>query len=367
MKKLSQYFLLFILSTVFFSGFSHAQQESGDRLGELFTIYGVEVNEVAANAAIARKLAISKAESIAFDTLKTKLVAADDLHLLANTDFLDIKSLVSGIEVNDERAFSNRYMAKIDISFNPEAIIEIFNQAKAAFILNAGSEICVAHGHKEGLVTRLWEEDNLAKKIWISMNVVNRLRTYKIAQGSLIERGSLSSSSVEIGGFEIAQTFANGCGTGAGLVLFTHAVQNSNTGEIALRYSYWISDTLISKSGIETVSDGQLVETAIMKVIQQALDDSDEGWRQTSMIDGAEQGELLLLVNTDKVIMLSDAKKKLSTLSLVNKIDIVQISIPLSQLNIHYTGSHDQLMRAFSQVGYRVINWGQENLLVPVK
>ena len=48
------------------------------------------VDETAANASIARSQAISKAESIAFDKLKSKLVALSDLHLLSNTDFINI-------------------------------------------------------------------------------------------------------------------------------------------------------------------------------------------------------------------------------------------------------------------------------------
>ena len=183
MNKSCKFILILLVAPLWASSPSLAQQTTGDGLEALFTINSIEVDETARNASVARNQAIIKAESIAFDKLKSKLVAIDDLPLLANTDFLNIRSLVRGIEVSEERAFSNRYMAKIDVTFNPDSIIALFTKAGASFILNAGAELCVAHGHKEGLITRLWENDSRARVIWQGMDLINRLRNYKVALG----------------------------------------------------------------------------------------------------------------------------------------------------------------------------------------
>lgn len=351
-------------------GSAYGQHVSQDRLEALFTISNIAVDETAANASIARSQAISTAESIAFDKLKSKLVALSDLHLLSNTDFINIVNLVRGIEVSEERAFANRYIAKINVTFSPDAVIKIFTQAGASFILNAGSELCVAHGHKQGLVTRLWEADNRAKQVWQDIDLINKLRSYKIAQGTLKQRMVLDANSVELGGFEAAKTFAKGCGTRAGLIIFSHAIPDLVNGGTILAYKYWISDMLIANEGTlyapqdqgSTGIDAQL-ETLVASIIEI----SDESWRQKSMVKGDEKSEITLLLHTDQIKALVEAQKKLTDLSLVSNVSVIRISIPFSQILVSFTGSRDQFLQAISQVGYSLEAWGQESLLVSSK
>ena len=351
-------------------GYAYGQQVSQDRLEALFTINNIAVDETAANASIARSQAISKAESIAFDKLKSKLVAINDLHLLSNTDFINIINLVRGIEVSEERAFSNRYIAKINVTFSPEEVMKIFTQAGASFILNAGSTLCVAHGHKQGLVTRLWEVDNRAKEIWQSTDLINKLRTYKIAQGTLKQRMALDAKAVEVGGFEAAETFANGCGTRAGLIIFSHAMPDLTNGGTIINYKYWISDMLIENEGTlyapkdEGSSD---VDAKLTQLIDDIIEISDESWRQKSMVRGDEKSEINLLIHTDQIKALVAAEQKLAGLSLVSNVSVKRIAIPFSQIRVSFTGSHDQFVQAISQVGYSLEAWGQESLLVSSK
>ncbi len=370
MKKITKALIIFIVSCWMSGGYAYAQQVSGDGLESLFTINSIAVDETAKNASIARSQAIEIAESIAFDKLKTKLVALDDLPLLSNTDFLNIRSLVLGIEVKDEHAFSNRYMAKINITFKPEAVIDLFTKAGASFILNAGSELCVAHGHKEGLITHLWGLDNRVSAIWQGADLINRIRTYKVAKGTLKERMSLNATTIESGSFEVAENFAKGCETGAGLIVFTQLMTNYQTGASELNYHYWLSDMLITDAGTFNVplgSTSKQIDALLAQLINQIIESSDEIWRQTAMVKGDEKGEMLLLLHTDQITALAEAEKKLATLSVVRNVSVLRIAIPLTQMKVSYTGSHDQFIQALRQVGYSLEAWGQESLLVPIK
>ncbi len=367
MKKIL-IFLFFLLSFSFLSSnLAMAQQASGERLEALFTIKGIVVDETAANASIARRQAISKAETIAFNSLKEKLVAIDDLPRLANTDFLNVSSLVRGFEVNEERAFANRYMARIDITFNPDSIIEIFTKAGVAFILNAGAELCVAHAHKEGLITKLWEEDNKAKNVWQQLDHKNRLRDYIVAKGTLAERRSISSESIKYDGVEAAKDFGQGCGSGAGLVIFTKLIGVPLTANFSLQYSYWISDVQLHGQGIIKAEEGMVVEDLIATVITKIVEISDENWRQISMVRADQKANIRLLIHTDQIEMLTRVQQKISTLSIVSDIKNTRIGVPLSELHLYYTGSHMQLVKALSQIGFALEPWGEESLLVPLK
>lgn len=370
MNKNLKNLLMFMLLFCFNCGSAYGQHESQDSLEALFTINNIAVDETAVNASIARSQAISKAESIAFDKLKSKLVALSDLHLLSNTDFINIINLVRGIEVSEERAFANRYIAKINVTFSPEEVIKIFTKAGASFILNAGSELCVAHGHKQGLVTRLWEEDNRAKEIWLDTDLINKLRTYKIAHGTLKQRMALDAKAVEVGGFEAAETFANGCGTRAGLIVFSHAMPDLIKGGTIIDYKYWISDLLIEHEGTlyAPKDEGSAgVDVKLSQLIAKIIKTSDESWRQQSMVRGDEKSEIYLLLHTDKIKTLVAAEQKLMGLSLVSNVSVKRIAIPFSQIQVSFTGSREQFLQAISQVGYSLEAWGQESLLVSSK
>lgn len=368
---LTNKFILYFIFCIFFSlglsGYSHAQQLSGDRLEDLFTINNIEVNETARNATIARSIAISKAESIAFDKLKTKLVSSSDLHLLNNTDFFDITSLVLGIQVSDERAFSNRYTAKIDVTFSPEAIINIFTDAGAAFILNAGAELCIAHAHSEGLITRLWESDNKANFAWKKIDLINRLRNYKIPRATLSVRKALDTKSAEIGGFDHAATLGKGCGSGAGLIVYTKLITDETIGRSGLHYQYFISDILLSDTGSLFTMGEETIDELMVRLIAIIIDKSDESWRQAAMVKGDETGEIYVLLHTDTVNALARAQQNLQSLSVISQINVLRIAIPLSKIKISYTGNQQQLEKAFQQVGYNLEDWGQEYLLVRQK
>ncbi len=370
MNKNLKNFLVVTLLFALNCEFAYAQHVSQDRLEALFTINNIAVDETATNASIARSQAISKAESIAFDKLKSKLVALSDLHLLSNTDFINIVDLVRGIEVNEERAFSNRYIAKINVTFSPEAVMKIFTQAGASFILNSGSELCVAHGHKQGLVTRLWEEDNKAKEIWQSADLINKLRTYKIAQGTLKQRMALDANSVEVGGFDTAEIFANSCGTRAGLLIFSRTMPDLINDGTIIEYKYWISDMLIENKGTlySTKDEGSAgVDAKLSQLIADIIEASDESWRQKSMVKGDEKSEIYLLLHTDQIKTLVAAEQRLTGLSLVSNVSVTRIAIPFSQIQVSFTGSREQFIQAISQVGYSLETWGQESLLVSSK
>lgn len=130
-----------------FCAFLAAPASAAPGRSDVFVVAGVRVDETAANASAARDQARLVAYRTAFERLVRRVASADEAARLIPTlvvDDMTIDRLVTGIDIEEERAAANRYVARMTLNFNPNATRTFLRERGFAVLETRGPPVLVA-------------------------------------------------------------------------------------------------------------------------------------------------------------------------------------------------------------------------------
>lgn len=359
--------VVFMLLTVS-GGSVNAQANSvqaNASLDQLFTIRDVKVDESDRSASRARQAALLKAEADAYQKLLTKLTQAEDRVRLPELTVAERQALISGIELVDEQTSSRRYVATLNVRFEPSSVSSFLAEHNVPHVLGTGSDILVLHSHQRGLINILWEPDESLSAARDSVDWVNRIRGYKFPRGELRER--MAASAAEVAGLDEQAALAVGGVSGLdSVLLMSSKMMKKNDGSSILMYQFLASDSGVVGEGAIPVEEGtpNLDEAAAIVVMyEQVLENVDSSWRQRLLVDTGTQGTLEVLVPSLSLEDLAHVERSLAEISLVQSYQISAIGLPLSQFLINYTGRLDQLALALKFAGLELKPYGTQMII----
>jgi len=133
---------------------------------DLFTVAGVPVDQNAASASEARTAALANGQRAAYRTLMQRLALREDQRQVpAVTDAL-LNELVQGLEIADERTSATRYIAKLTVSFRPNAVRNLLRQNGIPYSETQSRQQVVLAVLETDLGKTLWNEPNPWRDAW---------------------------------------------------------------------------------------------------------------------------------------------------------------------------------------------------------
>lgn len=141
---------------------------SSSAAGSVFIERGVPVDVTAGNAAQARDRAIVQAESSALARLYAKLTPATDNRQPPALTAADLERLVSGFEVEGERASSVRYVGRMTIAFRPDAVRQLLLRSGARYAEVVGKPALILPLDLTGTEPALWT-DGPWRQAWLAL------------------------------------------------------------------------------------------------------------------------------------------------------------------------------------------------------
>lgn len=338
--------LLFILAL---GGPVSANEES--ELDALFTIRRVGVDVTAASAAVARTRALEQAESKAFDLLIAKLTQPEDRENLPALSRTERLNLIRGIEVVEEKSSTRRYVAYLNVAFEPSLVSRFFADYGVPHIFSAGAGLLVFHVHRRGPVITFWEKDPVIDAAREDVDWVNRLRIYDWATGSLSERVTLTADQVTHFDGEASLTLAQQYGREAALLLVTD--WDASLG--VLTYEAALMPVGVRfQGGFDTGTAPQREKAGLMAAYNEILEAVDADWRSKLLVDVSLAASIDVDVPSMALDHWLDIQTRLDRVSLIRRTETLLLGLPISQIRIHYTGLEEQLLLALNEVGLTV-------------
>jgi len=365
MKKLSLLRLSAVFLAVFGFGYAPSAAQDSAELERLFTTYNIAVDVSARNATLARATAIAQAEMQAYEKLFSRLVSEDQRALVPPLAAQTLRNYMRGFEVHDEASSTGRYMAKIDISFMPQAIMDHWTAAGARFSLNAGPMLCYVHAHTSGRTALLWDQSNPALAAFNLIDWKNALRNYTPVAPTLKVRAALDAALVIRDKQQAANQLVTSCASGESIVVSTELIDGYADGNMTLNYNYYVSDTELSGEGTLTFMDVESETEIIARALRAILSTIDDNWRSLTTVEGSEDNDVKLLIAVNSIADIANARQALKSLSIVKNITTNALSLPLSKITVAYTGTFEQFSLAVQQAGYTVSPWGDALMLSP--
>ena len=142
---------------------AHAQQAD---LNDVFLVRDVQLDETAISASAARSIALEKGQIEAARRLFARLTR--DLHA-ASVEVVDaqtIRALVSSLQIGDEKTSDVRYLAKLTVAFNPDAVRRFLRFADVPFAELKSRPVLVIPVLQQSGQYVLWEDPNPWREAW---------------------------------------------------------------------------------------------------------------------------------------------------------------------------------------------------------
>ena len=119
---------IFVVLTAFLFGFSFYAK------ADMYAVYGIHVDVTAQNATQAKEQGVTEAQEKAFYKVLDRLTLVKDMEALPVLSTEDVLNLVKDFSVSHEKTSSVRYIADVDVQFNPEAIQNFFQEHRVPYV-----------------------------------------------------------------------------------------------------------------------------------------------------------------------------------------------------------------------------------------
>ncbi|WND02177.1 hypothetical protein QGN29_11510 [Temperatibacter marinus] len=385
MKKNMPFYWFLMVFLTFKASFSasggslHAQDfiRSTEALDILFTIREIKIDRSDRSSLIAREKGLQEAQEHAFNSLLRKIVSNEDLDRVPQISFREKVSMIRGIEYVSERRSGKRYLATINIGFEPVKLASFLSENGIPHVLGAGTGVLIVHTHSHNGLDYMWEETNPALAAWNNVDSLNRLRSYKSLEDSLSIRATIGAETVKgallsdkEGGAAFFQKLAKENGMDEAVLMHTNYNEFTQT----VDFMYKLTATGLSGQGTIqkdiafTLRDNS-ESNAVNKLsfaLDQILAEVDDSWRSRLLINSSVVGEISLIIPTNSLSDLATVQRAIDSLSLVQEWKVLEIGIPVSKAFLKYRGREDQLTLALKLAGLKIEAYGEEWLLKPL-
>jgi hypothetical protein len=337
----------------------YAQQT--DSLDRLFTIRELKVDETARRASDARRVALEKVEIIAYEKLLLKVTQPEGRAVLPELSTNEIRALISGIEVVEEQSSSRRYIASLNVRFEPGLVSQFLAEHSVPHVLSTGRGVLVLHAHKDMFSEYLWEPSPEILEARDSVDWVNRIRQYVFPRGELRERAAVTFGEVNNLKARAAYKIAQPLDVQSVLLISTEWVAEESGA--SLRFKFKSLDGQAEGVGSVEQLTGEREADVLRRGYEIILDKIDSEWRDQLLVDTGVGGELQAIVATSTGDVLSAVEARLGDVTLVNEFRILEVGLPFSVIQFHYTGREDQMMMALRYAGLNIEAYGDRKLI----
>ncbi len=161
-KKKTQviYWFLAVFTALAFSALSNPVR------AEIYLIKGVKVDAKSKTASEAKIKAMQQGQVAAFRKLINRLSSSPQAQTLLKLPAAEIGRLVRGISVTEEKTGPKRYIAELNISFQPAAVRSLMNQFSIPFSDKQADPVLILPVYIEDGRAILWDDPNPLKTAW---------------------------------------------------------------------------------------------------------------------------------------------------------------------------------------------------------
>jgi hypothetical protein len=302
---------------------------------DLYTIKGVHEDVTAASATAARSIAQVNAQRAALGQLMRRLTASADWSRLPQVSDTAVQNAVRGFQVASEKSSSTRYIADLNVSFNPAAVRSML---RGASILYGETQA------KQALLVPVYVKDG-KPDIWggnpwqaalAASDLDNAITPFLLPVGDIEEFGILTADQAIAG--DKSAIAALGQRYGVDDVVVAIATANgSNVSVKAIEYSPDASAPIAhTYQSINDAPEGLLAALG-------------EQWKRETIVAPGSQAHLTAVVSFPGLDQWQAIRQALGSTPLVNGLQVDGITSNSAEVELSYRGGTDKLALALAQ------------------
>lgn len=377
--------LFFFLAFLFGCWSLSAQaQTAPNSAASVYGVGNVGVDITAASAAKARDQAIAEAQRSAFTQLLQRFGAAPSAG--ANLGDNDLATLVQNFEVRDERTSSVRYLGRFFVQFRPTAVRNFLSKRHVAFNDTQGDPILIIPVTKIGEAPILWQQATPWFAAWTKAAQDGGLVPIVVPSGTPEDQTLFNASDAVLGKVEPIKLLIDNYHTsGAFVAVLNGSTDNPAAGfTIDLQHfgSGFDEGSAVEHIALQGTQDKAAVPQILNQAVEQIRQRIEKDYRDnlrsvvvdnaaTSLAGGGnvndpslstpmaaavngQTGRMNRLPVTAQFNTLAEwaeMQRRLLASPGVNRVDIASVGHGVTQIELGFTGSPEQIQASVAQQG----------------
>ncbi len=336
---------------------------------DVFTIDRLPVDATGGSAAKAREVALAQGRSKALRQVLQRLSPQDYWGILPRIGEGESVSLVSGIQVSNEKTSATRYLAEVTYSFEARRIHDILRVNQIPFSETQAREAVLLPVLEVADGISLWEEGNIWAIRWKKRSLTNELVPLFLPLGELEDIVSVNVADAVSENWDALGPFAGRYGVGD-VVLAQATLQGEEESQTLLIKTVRLSSQNLELGVPRGVGvlvrnrQGLPIEDLIDFGIDQILLRLQESWkRQTIIRSDAVESLLGATVRFEGLREWLAIHNRLSGTPTVSDVEIEALSLTGGKLLVRYVGSVAQLRVAMAQQELNLLETDGLNLI----
>jgi Uncharacterized protein conserved in bacteria (DUF2066) len=336
---------------------------------DVFTVSGIAVDATSSDAVSARAQAVREGQQAGLDRLLRRLVPAEAYPRLPPAASLPIDNYVQSFEIADEELSSTRYIAKLRVAYDPDAVRALLSQGGFAFAQAVSMPVVVLPLYETPQGARLWPDDNPWWQAWAEHMDPEQLLRLVLPLGDLEDFAKVSVAQAQAGDPVALAGLAARYGAQDTLVVTARAEGGPEPEQVtAVRFD-------ARRVGREQLQEGQPtalpvgpdrpLEAVLALAVQQIQASLDERWKSANLLRFDQGGVMLVGVPIARLADWVAVKQSLERLPEVSAIMMQSFARDRVGLEIRYIGDEFHLEQALARLGLALTREGESWLLQP--
>ncbi len=315
---------------------------------KMFSASGIQVDVTAANAAAAREQAVQEGQKKALMVVMERITPSYVVEQLPELVPDDILNFVQDISVLNEKTSSVRYMATLEVRFNPDAVRELLRQNGLPYVRTSGKPLLILPIYRRSASASpvLWEENNPWLRAWINRNVESYMVPLFVPMGELSDLQTVSVDRILRGDLPAAQDLAKRYEAEG--ILIVELVRNGQTFTVKGRA---MDEMTASEIPNFTFSVPLTKDTAttFARAVRKVVEHLESVWKSEQMVQFNEAASLVALVPVPDLAQWQKIKGRLDRIPIISSYYLQAARAGVMQLTIFFAENIDRLQKEMNK------------------
>ena len=355
----------FIFATTFLLcryDFSEASGEGKD----VYLVKEIKVDVTAQTAALARKLAIAKAHNQAFRKLLNRIALIREIKLIGSFPQKEIYPLVLSFGIDEERASSVRYIAKMQFQFRRDSVRRYLATRGLSFTETRSKPVLLLPVYENTGAKILWDKPNPWFSAWRRVPFQGGLVPILLPKGVLADVRLVSANQAAAASLKNLNALAKRYNVASIVVAIatinTDITKGLRTINVTTNY---FGGSLSNRTSVRSfrINEGVKNIVFLSNVAEKIASQVSEDWKNENVIRLDQVNELLGDIEIPDLAGWIDIQKKLRKTSLIKNVRILGVSRRKALIRLTFYGRPRQLQTALGQLDL-VLKRGSVNWII---
>lgn len=323
----------------------------------VFEVHDVDVDVTADAADQARRQALAKGKTLAFQRLLERLTLRIEHQGLPKLTPEEIDSYVNNFSVSDEKTSSVRYLARLTFRFKPKEIRGLLNDSGFSFAETVSKPVLVLPVYQAAGALILWDDPNPWRDAWAARSKKQGLVPTNLPLGDLADIAAIGAEQAMDGDLQRLRAIATRYGASDTLVVFgVLRVEAAKARRVLDVYFTRFGHQLQEQT--EVVSFPQAKGETVPQLLSRAANEMtyvvEDNWKRDNLLQFSNSGVLPVVLPITGLKDWIAVRARLSGVAVIRRTELVLLSKGEVRLNLHFFGDTNQLALALEQADLKL-------------